>query len=91
MKDGVWKCRGPFDLLGGRINSQSVKEYQLHIQITHWDLGNGKCLRFIDDAHPAGFGVLSVKVSPEYLVRGCCGCVYCMHGAVHCKHVHAVK
>lgn len=33
--------------------------------ITHWDLSNGKCLRFIDDAHPAGFGVLSVKFTED--------------------------
>lgn len=46
------------------------------VQITHWDLSNSRCLRFIDDAHPAGFGVLSVKVyDPNcklYMVKGHC-------------------
>ena len=39
-------------------------------QITHWDLENNKVLRFIDDAHPPGFAVLSIKVG---VVVGCHG------------------
>ena len=31
-------------------------------QLTHWDLSSHKCLRFITDAHPPGFGVLRVRV-----------------------------
>jgi WD40 repeat protein len=29
--------------------------------ITHWDLTSYKCLRFVTDAHPPGFGVLRVR------------------------------
>jgi len=34
--------------------------------ITHWDLTTNRCLRFIDsNAHPPGFGVLSVKFTVD--------------------------
>ncbi|KAL5471029.1 hypothetical protein EMCRGX_G029102 [Ephydatia muelleri] len=33
--------------------------------ITHWDLTSNKCLRIIDNAHPPGFAVLSVKFTDD--------------------------
>ena len=45
-------------------------------QITHWDLTSNKCLRFIDNAHPPGFGVLSVKVCGGF-VSHCIDCTEC--------------
>ena len=37
-------------------------------QITHWDLESNKTLRFIEDAHPPGYAVLSIKVRMVYLL-----------------------
>lgn len=40
----------------------TTKPVCLLIQITMWDLANGKLLRTITDAHPPGTAILHVKV-----------------------------
>ena len=45
-----------------------ISPLSLYSQITHWDLTSYKCLRFITDAHPPGFGVLRVRVSLVYTI-----------------------
>jgi hypothetical protein len=49
------------------ISSAQLGAYFL--QITHWDVAANKCLRFIDNAHPPGFGVLNIKVHVQSLTN----------------------
>lgn len=58
------QCIHRFLILGNSMAWCScLVQLSCYLQITHWDLTNNKLLRFIDNAHPPGFGVLNIRVS----------------------------
>lgn len=60
----------------------TAKPVCLLIQITMWDLANGKLLRTITDAHPPGTAILHVKVqSYTHTNTRVCVCVSVRYSA----------
>ncbi|XP_067930193.1 vacuolar protein sorting-associated protein 8 homolog [Watersipora subatra] len=69
---------GSVSCLSFNVDSSRLLAGHAKGQITMWDLSNGKLLRTITDAHPAGQAVIHIKFTDSFVVAVCAD----SHGSV---------